>query len=232
MELALSLGDTPKPFSFLNNPTNLSSKNSQDEKTSNNERRGSSDPPIQLNLLPFSPVLRSHPSSQLPIPWLTQPCSTPVRELDVNRFPVASTAVEDGDDGTSLSSPNSAVSPFQMDFSMRNNNNAEYGGRNNKRDNENGEGERVSDDDENGCTRKKLRLSKEQSAFLEESFKEHTTLNPVSCPSSHKVLFFFLFLLPIIALSLLFLAILLLKPVSKNITESESCYSLYHVLSS
>lgn len=34
-------------------------------------------------------------------------------------------------------------------------------------------------EDENGCsTRKKLRLSKQQSAFLEESFKEHTTLTP------------------------------------------------------
>ncbi|MBA0842358.1 hypothetical protein Goarm_002188 [Gossypium armourianum] len=37
---------------------------------------------------------------------------------------------------------------------------------------------RASDDDDNGSTRKKLRLSKEQSAFLEESFKEHSTLNP------------------------------------------------------
>ncbi|KAL6495653.1 hypothetical protein OROGR_030216 [Orobanche gracilis] len=38
---------------------------------------------------------------------------------------------------------------------------------------------RASDDDENGMnTRKKLRLSKQQSAFLEESFKEHNTLNP------------------------------------------------------
>lgn len=37
---------------------------------------------------------------------------------------------------------------------------------------------RVSDDEDNALTRKKLRLSKEQSAFLEESFKEHHTLNP------------------------------------------------------
>jgi len=98
----------------------------------------------------------------------------PVRELDVNRFPATT---EDVDDSTSLSSPSSSVSPFAMDFSMRNNN-AEYGGRN-KRENE-GEAERGSDDDENGSTRKKLRLSKDQSAFLEESFKEHTTLNPVN----------------------------------------------------
>ncbi|XVE55691.1 hypothetical protein DITRI_Ditri03aG0178800 [Diplodiscus trichospermus] len=37
---------------------------------------------------------------------------------------------------------------------------------------------RVSDEDEEGCPRKKLRLSKEQSAVLENSFKEHSTLNP------------------------------------------------------
>ncbi|KAI4327301.1 hypothetical protein L6164_019778 [Bauhinia variegata] len=39
---------------------------------------------------------------------------------------------------------------------------------------------RVSDEDEDGATnaRKKLRLTKEQSALLEESFKQHSTLNP------------------------------------------------------
>lgn len=39
----------------------------------------------------------------------------------------------------------------------------------------------VSDEDEEGGgTRKKLRLSKQQSAILEETFKLHSTLNPVS----------------------------------------------------
>lgn len=39
---------------------------------------------------------------------------------------------------------------------------------------------RVSDEEEEiAAARKKLRLTKEQSALLEESFKEHTTLNPV-----------------------------------------------------
>ncbi|CAL0327122.1 unnamed protein product [Lupinus luteus] len=33
-------------------------------------------------------------------------------------------------------------------------------------------------DEENGIPRKKLRLNKEQSAVLEDSFKEHSTLNP------------------------------------------------------
>ncbi|XVF36487.1 hypothetical protein REPUB_Repub19eG0062600 [Reevesia pubescens] len=37
---------------------------------------------------------------------------------------------------------------------------------------------RVSDEDEEGSPRKKLRLSKEQSAILEDNFKEHSTLNP------------------------------------------------------
>lgn len=44
---------------------------------------------------------------------------------------------------------------------------------------------RVSDEDEDGSNgRKKLRLTKEQSALLEESFKQHSTLNPVISPSS------------------------------------------------
>ncbi|KAG6393240.1 hypothetical protein SASPL_147476 [Salvia splendens] len=48
----------------------------------------------------------------------------------------------------------------------------------NKREFE-GAGNDNDDDDDNALnTRKKLRLSKEQSAFLEESFKEHNTLNP------------------------------------------------------
>jgi len=36
-----------------------------------------------------------------------------------------------------------------------------------------------AEDDDDGSTRKKLRLTKEQSALLEDRFKEHSTLNPV-----------------------------------------------------
>jgi hypothetical protein len=40
-----------------------------------------------------------------------------------------------------------------------------------------------SDEEDGGCgmdgSRKKLRLSKDQSALLEDSFREHPTLNPV-----------------------------------------------------
>ncbi|XP_042484739.1 homeobox-leucine zipper protein HAT22-like [Macadamia integrifolia] len=37
---------------------------------------------------------------------------------------------------------------------------------------------RASDEEEEGSARKKLRLTKEQSALLEDSFREHSTLNP------------------------------------------------------
>lgn len=43
----------------------------------------------------------------------------------------------------------------------------------------------VSDEEDGETSRKKLRLSKDQSAILEESFKEHNTLNPVSLTENH-----------------------------------------------
>ncbi|KAF2289487.1 hypothetical protein GH714_036592 [Hevea brasiliensis] len=206
MELALSLGDTSKPFKFLGQTTKISTKDlgfcmglgtgftatprSQDkvvDATLQGEAapaaagsRISSDPPVQLDLLPFSPVPRRQTPSQIPFPWLSdnlvsEPGSTDGsgRGFDVNRL-----SAEEAEEGAALSSPNSAISSFQMDFGIR----SSGGGRCNKRDMETIEAERASsrasDDEENGLTRKKLRLSKEQSAFLEESFKEHNTLNP------------------------------------------------------
>ncbi|CAL9151413.1 unnamed protein product [Musa hybrid cultivar] len=41
-----------------------------------------------------------------------------------------------------------------------------------------GSDEAEEDEEANGCVRKKLRLTKEQSAMLENRFKEHTSLNP------------------------------------------------------
>lgn len=125
------------------------------------------------------------------------------RGFDVNRLPTTAAGGGTAAAGEEVSSPNSGASSFPMDFSIfrggsstgnlggnHNNNSSNiagghrmdlviYGG------NDAAEAERASsrasDEDENGLnTRKKLRLSKEQSAFLEESFKEHNTLNPVS----------------------------------------------------
>lgn len=190
----MSLGDAPKGFPILDKAPRMPNKeagfgmslgqvladNTSEEVQ--DERRASSDPPLQLDLLPFTPVPRPLPPSHLRIPWLSDSLGSQrfspdggAKALDVNRLPAA--VAEEADDGTPLSSSPNSVSSFHMDFYTRNGN----AGSKNKREHE-GEGERTSsrasDDDENGSTRKKLRLSKEQSAFLEESFKEHTTLNP------------------------------------------------------
>lgn len=108
----------------------------------------------------------------------------PGKGLDVNRFPLVVGNAEEAEDAAAqLSSPNSTVSSFQMDFGVRRS----------KRDLDlevletERASSRASDDDENGSTRKKLRLSKDQSAFLEESFKEHSTLNPVSYRQNQKL---------------------------------------------
>ncbi|WOL13691.1 homeobox-leucine zipper protein HOX11-like [Canna indica] len=123
--------------------------------------RGLAEPPLQLDLLPLLPS-----PLQLRFPWATanKNMDASVRGFDVNQAP----SPEEG--AAASSSPNSTSSSFQMDFSAQ-----VIGG-------EATAGERgplrVSDEEENGLGRKKLRLSKEQSAFLEESFKEHNTLNP------------------------------------------------------
>ncbi|XP_071721125.1 homeobox-leucine zipper protein HAT14-like [Rutidosis leptorrhynchoides] len=165
-------------------------------------------PPLQLDLLPFSPVLRSPPPppSHRPFPWLlknliVEPGSQtkPAKVHDAK--PIA--GVSDQETGEepvagSESSPNnsnSGTSSFQMDFtSIFKNNGRSSSFHSRKRDLELGTvnlelvdvtqractrgGGMISDEDENGSTRKKLRLTKEQSAFLEDSFKEHSTLNP------------------------------------------------------
>ncbi|KAJ1289885.1 hypothetical protein BS78_02G199300 [Paspalum vaginatum] len=86
------------------------------------------------------------------------------RGFDVNRVPSLSAAAEEDEEpdeagagaGAASSSPNTSAGPGGGVAGSS----------------------RASDDDDGGSARKKLRLSKEQSAFLEESFKEHATLNP------------------------------------------------------
>ncbi|CAI9101005.1 OLC1v1038219C2 [Oldenlandia corymbosa var. corymbosa] len=240
MELALSLGEntTPKPFSsssFLDKPPpqkrsidlgfcmgNLVNSREEEEEE---ERREGSSPPVQLELLPFSPVIQRRtsqtstaaavvvppPNQLMTFSWLshnlkvaTEPGSSAGQgrgkvEVVVNRTSSSSSPPN--------SATNSAASSFQMDFLMYTNNNGSRSSNStgsNKRDyfdlqntlihsnNYNREGGEnchasprgASDqdqEDENGLTaaaRKKLRLTKQQSAFLEESFKEHNTLNP------------------------------------------------------
>ncbi|GMI71157.1 homeobox from Arabidopsis thaliana [Hibiscus trionum] len=171
MKLALSLGDPSKSFSFLDKTPKISSKDlgfCMGLRNDGDNKWVSSDPPLQLQLLPFSPVPRLHLSSPLSFPWLTHnetgESEGAGRGLDVKGLPLVA------DEAAALSPS------FHLDFGIRNGSSR---GKRSEAETETERGSsRASDDDENGSTRKKLRLSKQQSAFLEESFKQHNTLNP------------------------------------------------------
>ncbi|CAN7103399.1 unnamed protein product [Brassica rapa subsp. narinosa] len=166
------------------------------------------EPSLRLNLMPSTtsssfPHMQNHKNNHLPKkthhsswPHLFQPSGTTritaernsnfgsfLRGFDVNRPPSVAVVVDLDEETAGMSSPNSNVSSVSG----------------NKRDlaaaargeGDETEGERAScsrgggscgSDDEDGGngdgSRKKLRLSKEQALVLEETFKEHSTLNP------------------------------------------------------
>lgn len=88
----------------------------------------------------------------------------------MNRLP----SVVDCEEEAGVSSPNSTVSSVSGKRSER-----ETNGEENDTDRACSRGI-ISDEEDAETSRKKLRLSKDQSIVLEESFKEHNTLNPVS----------------------------------------------------
>ncbi|GLJ27374.1 hypothetical protein SUGI_0537270 [Cryptomeria japonica] len=158
----------------------------------NGGRDGASSP-LQLDLLPLAPAPR-HSSFSESFPWAKKSLSDEAsamprqKNIDVNKLPPAnyySNQYEETHNSNRASSANSSVSSFHLDFNAIDQEDS-YGIRT-KRDRcgvtEDSEAERgycrVSDEEEEGCgTRKKLRLSKQQSAILEESFKQNSTLNP------------------------------------------------------
>lgn len=98
-----------------------------------------------------------------------------LRGIDVNR-PPPSTAdcVEQEEAG--VSSPNSTISSVS---GKRGEREMVSGGEDNEAERDCSRGGGGGSDEEDGeNSRKKLRLSKDQSAVLEESFREHNTLNP------------------------------------------------------
>ncbi|TYG93162.1 hypothetical protein ES288_A11G088300v1 [Gossypium darwinii] len=139
--------------------------------------RAQNQPSLKLNLMPLaSPCMQNHQQRNI---WneLFQSSDGQLETrsfaggIDVNQAPaLAECEEEDG-----VSSPNSTVSSIS--------------GKGNERDPVGDETEaerqsfsRSSDDEDGGgagddASRKKLRLSKEQSLVLEETFKEHSTLN-------------------------------------------------------
>ncbi|CAN6845046.1 unnamed protein product [Brassica oleracea] len=104
-----------------------------------------------------------------------------LRGLEVNRTPSATVVINLEEDAAGVSSPNSNVSSVsgnKRDLAAAR---GDGGGDENEAERASCSHRGGSDDEEGGnCegTRKKLRLSKEQALVLEETFKEHSTLNP------------------------------------------------------
>ncbi|KAA3469104.1 GroES-like zinc-binding alcohol dehydrogenase family protein [Gossypium australe] len=91
-----------------------------------------------------------------------------LRGIDVNRLP----STVDCEEEAGVSSPNSTISSVSGKRSEREGTNGD------ELDIERACSRGISDEEDGDASRKKLRLSKDQSAILEESFKEHNTLNP------------------------------------------------------
>ncbi|XP_028772912.1 homeobox-leucine zipper protein HAT4 [Neltuma alba] len=89
--------------------------------------------------------------------------------IDVNRLP----SEVDCEEEAGISSPNSTISSVSGKRSERDQANSSE-----ENDTDRAYSRGISDEEDNETSRKKLRLSKDQSAILEESFKEHSTLNP------------------------------------------------------
>ncbi|CAA2933812.1 homeobox-leucine zipper HAT4 [Olea europaea subsp. europaea] len=148
----------------------------------------SSNTSLQLNLMPS--LISSSPSW----PSSDRETRTFLKGIDVNRLPTAADLEEEA----GVSSPNSTISSVSGKRSEREPTGIDE--HELERDCSRG----ISDEEDGDGSRKKLRLSKDQSAILEENFKEHNTLNPVSaysitilygvdCAINKILTFFFLF---------------------------------------
>ncbi|XP_072972758.1 homeobox-leucine zipper protein HOX11-like [Typha angustifolia] len=168
MELGLSLGEAPvKSFLELEKAVGEAKEGlvlglgvgfgrreeeeeEEMEEMEEREEKDNLEPLVPLSLLPLVHL----PKQKLGFPWAPHNRNLEVcmRGFDVNQTPLE----EEVDEGRAMSSsPNSTISAVAEKTLSR-----------------------ASDEEENGSARKKLRLTKEQSAFLEDSFKEHNTLNP------------------------------------------------------
>ncbi|KAI0500727.1 hypothetical protein KFK09_018943 [Dendrobium nobile] len=121
---------------------------------------------LRLNLMPSS----SPPPTALCLTQSEQRTVLASQGIDVNRAPMAEIDIEED---AGASSPNSTVSTENCGGKRR-----YYAGGGEEIDGDRACSRGVSDEEDGDGSRKKLRLSKDQAAILEESFKENNTLNP------------------------------------------------------
>ncbi|VFQ70538.1 unnamed protein product [Cuscuta campestris] len=126
--------------------------------------------PSHFSLFQTSPWPETFPNSD---PGDSEACQAALKGIDVNRAPAAAS---DADEDAGVSSPNSTIS--SMSGSKRSEAEAMMMMMMNPEENERACSRAASDEEDGETSRKKLRLSKDQSAILEDSFKEHNTLNP------------------------------------------------------
>ncbi|KAJ9171197.1 hypothetical protein P3X46_014592 [Hevea brasiliensis] len=136
-------------------------------------------PSLKLNLMPFPSVfMQNNHKTSLNDLFQSSDRNSDARSfqrgIDMNRIP----SVADCDYETGVSSPNSTISSISGKKSER----EQIGEETEAERASCSRGGRVSDDEDGlaggDASRKKLRLSKEQSLLLEDTFKEHNTLNP------------------------------------------------------
>ncbi|CAH8386742.1 unnamed protein product [Eruca vesicaria subsp. sativa] len=134
--------------------------------------------PLQLNLKPTSSPMSNH---QIMFPWNQTLVSSSdhqnqqvLRKIDVNSLP----STVDLEEETAVSSPNSTISSTVS--GKRRSERQGTSGDDITLDRSSSRGTSDEEEEEYGgeACRKKLRLSKDQSAVLEDTFKEHNTLNP------------------------------------------------------
>lgn len=164
-ELGLSLS--------LSFPGSSSSHQQHNINKNNHYQMAHASIPLELNLMPSNNTTTwTHPASH---DRKMETCRIDRRSfmtgIDVNRAPVTTVDMEE-ETGVSVSSPNSAISSLSGNKRSVVNERSELAN-----------GDEIlefsrSDDEDGDNSRKKLRLTKDQSAILEESFKEHNTLNP------------------------------------------------------
>lgn len=144
------------------------------------QRTTSSTPPsLQLNLTPsmtssstppFNLLNKKETSDRNILDTCRVETRSFLKGIDVNRLP---TMTVDMEEEAAVSSPNSTISSVSGKRSLER---SETGNGDDLLDCSRG---LINSDEEDGDnSRKKLRLSKDQSAVLEDSFKEHNTLNP------------------------------------------------------
>ncbi|KAL2903034.1 Homeobox-leucine zipper protein HAT4 [Bienertia sinuspersici] len=185
----------PPPPSTSNNQMNSNfsgfmTTNNNESNHQRNPQTTSSSSLLQLNLMMMPSLASSSTASPSAssllhkLPWNrstdsfppssdrnSETCRSFLRGIDVNRPAGGGDEEEVG-----VSSPNSTVSTVS---GKRSSGERDSAGAGDDLEVERASSRGLSDDEDGGeNSRKKLRLTKDQSAILEESFKEHNTLNP------------------------------------------------------